>query len=128
MKMKKFISTVLAVVMVFGCMTVPAFASGSNKPVVHPLSEAPKMEHTKSIGPVTFSNYLEHKDNPNATDFNGQTIHVYTVRVGMGACAASNNTKSEWVYHRGGFNASSNDRYEFMIGTGMTDVPSLSSA
>lgn len=118
--MKKLISTILATVMVLGCMTTSVFAANLQ---VHPLSEAPKQEYTKAIGPVTFSNYLEHVESKDAVDFNGQPIKIYNVKVGMDGCAASNNSKSEFVYQISTFNNNASDRgvtrYEYQVGTGM---------
>ena len=59
--MKKLISGVLALVMAASLMAVPASAGGPSKVTylvekrLYPMSEAPEMDYTRTVGPVTFS-------------------------------------------------------------------------
>lgn len=119
--------------MILGCMTASVFASNlsgvsgeaselgvpSSFVKIHPLSEAPKMENTKSIGPVTFSNFLKYTEYPNSKEYNGQPIKIQSVILSMGGCAASNNSKSEFVYQIAGFNQPNANTYWYQTGTGM---------
>ena len=55
---------------------------------VFPLEDAPAMEHTRTIGSVTFSNYIKHNEkilNGRDNDGNRAKLNVTQVYVGIGA-------------------------------------------
>lgn len=89
--MKKLISGALALVMATSLLAVPAFAGGPSKVTyldtdrLYPMSEAPEMDYTRTIGPVTFSNVASVVEQ-NRTDAEGKTIRVYFVTMGVGGC------------------------------------------
>jgi len=89
--MKKWISGLLVLVMLVGMMAVPASAGGPSKVTyldekrLYPMSEAPEMDYTRTIGPVTFSNVASVTEQ-DRTDAYGKPIHVYFVTLGVGGC------------------------------------------
>ena len=82
--MKKKISMVLVILLLMASMPLSAFAADDlPKAVVKPLSEAPAMEHTRNIGPVTFSNVVSVEEKA-WEDYYGEPIHLYYVTLGVG--------------------------------------------
>ena len=89
--MKKLISGVLALVMAASLLAVPVSAGGPSKVTyldekrLYPMSEAPEMDYTRTIGPVTFSNVASVTEQ-DRLDAYGKPIHVYFVTLGVGGC------------------------------------------
>lgn len=117
--MKKLISGFMAVVLALGLMTVPAFAANGNptsekwvydgyitgcgamesvyNDKVLPMSEAPVMDYTKTIGPVTFSNFVSY-DERDSKDANRNPIHMYRVTIGIDGCMRVNEDNCDIMY------------------------------
>lgn len=110
--MKKWVGLVFAVMVLVSCMCVTAFATDVAR--VYPLADAPAMERSQKIGPVTFSNVVSCKEVDDLDD-NGDTIHIYKIIMGVGTSSrasmksASNNV--EFIYFPIIFNDSTDYGY-----------------
>lgn len=117
--MKKFMSMVLVVLSLISCMSVTAFAADVAK--VYPLSEAPAMERSQRIGPVTFSNVVSCKEVDDKDD-NGEDIHVYRIIMGVGtssrASMKSTSSNVEFIYFPETFNCKDNGHVDGDVVTG----------
>jgi len=80
-----------------------------------PITEFPKMEYTKTLGPVTFSNYVSHEER-NLNDAQDKNITVTWVRISDKGSMRADYDNTEFILHL--FDAwNSNDEKD----TGRTD-------
>ncbi len=63
-----------------------------------PSTTFPTMEYTKQIGPVTFSNYVSHKD-ITPLDANGKTINAIWVKISDKGSMRADKDNTEFKYH-----------------------------
>lgn len=63
-----------------------------------PSTNFPTMEYTKSIGPVTFSNYVSHRD-ITPLDANGKTVNVIWVKISDKGSMRADKDNTEFLYH-----------------------------
>ena len=89
--MKKLLSVILASVLLAGNLMLPTSAATVryyDEKKLYPMSEAPAMDYTRTIGPVTFSN-VGAVNEFWTEDANGETIKVYDVSMGVNGCMRS---------------------------------------
>lgn len=67
-------------------------------PTTPPATTFPTMEYTKTLGPVTFSNYVSHTQS-NPSDANGNKIDVTWVKISDKGSMRADKDNTEFKYH-----------------------------
>ena len=78
--------------------TSPTNPTTPTDPTTPPATNFPTMEYTKSIGPVTFSNYVSHKD-ITPLDANGKTINAIWVKISDKGSMRADKDSTEFLYN-----------------------------
>lgn len=78
--------------------TSPTTPTNPTDPTTPPATNFPTMEYTKSIGPVTFSNYVSHTQS-NPSDANGNKIDVTWVKISDKGSMRADKDSTEFKYH-----------------------------
>lgn len=84
-----------------------------------PATNFPTMEYTKTIGPVTFSNYVSHQETK-PLDANGKTINATWVKISANGSMRADKDNTEfrfWWSGSGGWNANDNSKHKNDITT-----------
>ncbi|MEL7623183.1 MAG: leucine-rich repeat protein [Clostridiales bacterium] len=89
------------------------------EPVTPPATSFPPMNYTKTLGPVTFSNYVSHQE-VTPLDANGQNVNVTWVKIGDKGSMRADKDNTEFTYWwggSGGWNANKNSEHKNDITT-----------
>lgn len=80
-----------------GSPVSPDTGDSSTTTPTNPPSQVPTMVHTKTIGGVTFSNYVSHRDVV-SKDYYKNDINVYVVEIGPNGCMRSDVDNTDFLY------------------------------
>lgn len=78
--------------------TTPTTPTTPTEPTTPPATNFPTMEYTKSIGPVTFSNYVSHQQ-VNPLDANGNKIDATWVKISDKGSMRADKDNTEFLYN-----------------------------